>query len=276
MSFLAAYDAVLGKWPVAVEPVDVPSTYGTTHVNVCGPPDGQPLVLLHSGGATSTVWFNNVGPLGERHRIHAVDQLNDAGRSVPDGRPIRSRDDLMAWLDALLDGLGLETVRLCGHSYGGWLALGYALRAPHRVSRLALLDPTSCFAGLNLEYRLRAVPLFLPGPGADRMRAFLRWETGGAPLDPAWFELAALAADVRIPKVVLPRRPAAARLRELRVPTLVVVAGKTRSHDPVRVEANARRLLPDVTTAVLAAATHHTIPMLDAAELNGQLIRFLT
>src|SRR5947209_7960122 len=101
MDFSTAYDAVLAKWPVPVEPVEVGSAYGTTHVNVCGPPDATPLVLLHSGGATSTVWFDNVGDLARDHRVYAVDQINDAGRSVPGGRPVRSRDDLMAWLDAV-------------------------------------------------------------------------------------------------------------------------------------------------------------------------------
>ncbi|OLB65670.1 MAG: hypothetical protein AUI10_05680 [Actinobacteria bacterium 13_2_20CM_2_72_6] len=51
MDFLAAYDALLRRWPVPVEPVEVPSAYGTTRVNVCGPVDGEPLVLLHGGGA---------------------------------------------------------------------------------------------------------------------------------------------------------------------------------------------------------------------------------
>jgi pimeloyl-ACP methyl ester carboxylesterase len=266
VSFDTAYDAVLAKWPVRPEPVDVPSVFGTTHVNVCG--SGEPLVLLHSGGATSTVWFNNVGDLARRYRVHAVDQINDAGRSVNDGRPVRSPDDLTAWLDALLDGLGLSTVRLAGHSYGGWLALTYALHAPDRISHLALLDPTLCFAGMALTYRLHAVPLFLPGRRAGRMRRFLRWETGGAPLDPDWLELTALAAGQ---KIVMPHRPAPDRLRELRVPTLVLVAEKTRSHNPARVAGNARRLLPDVTIGLLRGATHHTIPTLDARELNRYL-----
>src|SRR4051794_2833828 len=179
MDFNQAYDVVLAKWPVPVEPVDVGSPYGTTRVNVCGRADGEPLVLLHGGGATSTVWFANVGDLSRTHRVYAVDQINDAGRSVAGGRPLRSGPDLMAWLDALLTGLGLDAVRLCGHSYGGWLALNYALHAPQRVTHLALLDPTLCFAGMRLSYRLHAIPLFLPGPRAAGMRAFLRWETGG-------------------------------------------------------------------------------------------------
>jgi pimeloyl-ACP methyl ester carboxylesterase len=275
MDFYEAYDAVLVKWPVPVEPVEVGSPYGTTHINVCGPPDGKPLILLHSGGATSMVWFNNVADLTQAHRVYAVDQINDAGRSVPADRPVRSRDDLMGWLDAVLMGLGLDAVRLCGHSYGGWLALTYALHAPGRVTHLALLDPTLCFAGMRLSYRLHAVPLFLPGPRAARMRAFLRWETGGATLDPDWLALTALAAEVRRSKIVMPRRPAPQQLRNLRVPTLVLVAEKTRSHDPARVAANARALLPQVVTDVLPGATHHTIPIGQAADINDQLTRFL-
>src|SRR5207253_1676045 len=138
------------------------------------------------------------GDLARTHRVYAVDLINDAGRSVPDGRPVRSREDLMGWLDAVCTGLGLATTALCGHSYGGWIVLSYALHAPARISRLALLDPT-----------------------------------------------------------------------------LVLVAEKTRAHDPARVAANAKALLPDVTTAVLPGATHHTIPMVDAARLNGALTRFL-
>jgi pimeloyl-ACP methyl ester carboxylesterase len=51
---------------------------------------------------------------------------------------------------------------LCGHSYGGWLALRYALHSPQRARRLALLDPAMCFTGTRLSYRLHAVP-FRPG-----------------------------------------------------------------------------------------------------------------
>src|SRR4051812_9928478 len=144
--YFAAYDAVLAQWPVTIDTVDVSSPYGTTRVNVCGPRDGEPLILLSGGGATSTVWFANVGELSRAHRVYAVDVIGQAGRSVSNGRAVDDLTGFMDWLDRLLGELNLDRASLCGHSYGGWLALNYALHAPQRVRRLALLDPTDCFA----------------------------------------------------------------------------------------------------------------------------------
>jgi pimeloyl-ACP methyl ester carboxylesterase len=267
-----SYDTVLRRWRIPVEPVVVPSEYGTTTVQVCGPEDGPPLVLLHGFGSTATVWYANAADLAGTHRLFAVDH---GGRSVFDGKPFATVDDLMTWLGGLLAGLGLDHAALCGHSYGAWLALSYALRSPRQVDRLALLDPTDCFAGLRLTYRLRAIPL-LAAPNARRLESFLRWETGGAELDPAW--LATSAAErgrPGKPRLVLPKRPAQARFTGFAVPTLVLIAGRSRAHDVGLVEANARRLLPGATVTVLPDATHHSIPMCDAGPLDRALLDFL-
>lgn len=273
MTFDESYRTVLAKWPVPHESIYVDTPLGATHVNACGPASAPSLVLLHGGGATSTVWFANVAPLAATHRVYAVDQINDAGRSSPLDK-IRSRDDLMTWLDGLLDGLGIDAVALCGHSYGGWLSLNYALERPSRVTHLALLDPTMCFAGMRLTYRLHAVPLFLPGPRAARLRAFLRWETGGADLDPDWLDL--MTADRPGSSIVMPSLPAPQQFRGLEVPTLVLVAENSRSHHPAKVAANARALLPNVIVEMLPGATHHTIPIGSAARINDRLVEFLT
>src|SRR3954468_708865 len=86
--YFAAYDAVLARWPVAIDAVDVSSPYGTTRVHICGPRDGEPLILLSGGGATSTVWFANVGELSRAHRVYAVDVIGQAGHSVSNGRAV--------------------------------------------------------------------------------------------------------------------------------------------------------------------------------------------
>ncbi|MFD0275685.1 alpha/beta fold hydrolase [Kitasatospora sp. NPDC127111] len=277
-AFLAAYDAVLARWPVPAEALTVRTPHGSTRVNACGPRDGRPLVLLHSGGATSTGWFANVGPLAAAgHRVLAVDLIGDPGRSVLDGTRLDGVSGLLGWLDAVLDGLGVSEADLCGHSYGGWIALEYALHAPARIRRLALLDPTQCFAGFRPGYLLRALPFLLPPRTARKARSFLDWETGGTGLDPAWRELFALGhAGFPATRPVTGPRPTPERLRALTAPTLVLLAGRSRTHDAGRVAGLARKALPDATVTVLPDAAHHNLPMAQAPEVNHHLTRFLT
>jgi pimeloyl-ACP methyl ester carboxylesterase len=275
-SFLAEYDAVLTGWPVTVEQIELRSRYGTTRINACGPPGRPPLVLLSGGGAPSAVWFANIGELSRTHRIYAIDALGDRGRSVYDGDPITGRADLMEWLDSCLDGLGVPRADICAHSYGGWIALRYALHAPQRAARLVLLDPTQCFSGQRLTYRLHAIPLFVrPGPGSRRR--FFIWETAGA-IDPTLLALLCLPFSAKSPRgarFVWPKRPADAELRALATPVLVLLAENGRQNDLRRLSANAHRLVPHVSTSVLPGATHHTMPAGPAAELNRHLTAFL-
>lgn len=275
-TFLRAYDTVLAKWPVRVETLDVASTYGVTRVLASGPPDAPPLVLLPSGGATATVWFANVATLAETHRVYAVDLLGDSGRSIHNGQPVRTVDDVMSWLDGVFDHCGLTSAALAGHSYGGWIALSYALRRPARVSRLALLDPTGCFSAMSPGYLVRGVPVMVGHSGAAMLR-LLRWETGGTQLDPDWVELVRLGTqDFPKSKVVLPRRPPPDELRALATPTLVLLAENSRTHDIARAGATARRLVPGGGVEVLPGATHHTLPHHEPAELNRRLTNFLS
>ncbi|WP_433221826.1 alpha/beta fold hydrolase [Microtetraspora malaysiensis] len=273
-AFRAAYDAVLARWPVQVEPIDLPSAYGTTRVNACGPADGPPLILLHGGGTTAATWFANVAELARRHRVYAVDRVGEPGRSIRGERPPRNVPDLLDWLDGVLDGLGIESAAVCGHSYGGWIALTYGLHAPERVRRLALLDPTQCFGGFRVGYLLRALPSLIQ-PTASRARAFLAWETDGAEADPAWLRLYGLAAEFPDVKVVTGKRPEPGLLRAFTTPTLVLLAGRSRAHIPRRVASAVARLLPHAETAVLPGLSHHAMPWHEAADLNTRVVDFL-
>ncbi|MFF3446330.1 alpha/beta fold hydrolase [Streptomyces sp. NPDC002667] len=272
--FLSAYDTVLRQWPVRIESVDVPTPYGTTRVHVSGPENGTPLLLLPGGGATSAVWFANIGALTATHRVYAPDLIGDIGRSVHDGAPLRGADDLTAWLDTLFDELHLDGAQVCGHSYGAWIALHHALRAPRRIGRLALLDPTNCFAGMRPGYLARALPMLLR-PTGERVRAFHRWETGGTPEHPAWQAFLDSTAGARRSKVVAARRPKPADLRACAVPVLVILAGRSRAHDVPRVAARVRGLMPTASVDVLPEASHHSLPTERPAELNRLLAQFL-
>ncbi|MFF4159360.1 alpha/beta fold hydrolase [Streptomyces sp. NPDC001678] len=269
-TFFAAYDALSARWPAGTATRTVPTPYGPTRVHTYGPPDAPPLVLLHGGGATGTAWFANAPALGTRHRVYAVDILGDVGRSERTGLPLRTSQDLMTWLDAVLDGLGLPTAALCGHSYGGWVAAAYALHAPRRVRHLALLDPTQVFGGYRPGYLLRALPMLLR-PTVRRVGAFLDWEAAGTGVDEDFKRLYVLGAALR-------RRPVVGRTLDptpLAMPVLVLFAGRSRVHDAEATADRARRLLPRARVEVLPGLGHHALPIAGAAAVDTIVLEFL-
>ncbi|GHD98031.1 alpha/beta fold hydrolase [Streptomyces alanosinicus] len=275
--FRVAYDKVLAKWPAEREALTVRTPFGATRVNACGPRDAPPLLLLPGGGgATSVSWYAQAAELARIRRVYAVDVIGAPGLSGPaaDRHP-RTVADLTRWLDALQDGLGAASTDLGGHSYGGWIALHHALRAPDRVRRLFLLDPTQCFAGFKTAYLLRALPMLLR-PAPRRVRAFLEWETGGVPPDPDWLALQEAAVDFPAAKPVTAPRPAPQALRALDRRVLLLVAANSRTHDPTEVAARAAALLPHVETAVLPDVSHHALPQSAPAALAHHVIDFLT
>ncbi|MFF7067512.1 alpha/beta fold hydrolase [Streptomyces pseudovenezuelae] len=276
-AFEAAYDQVMTRWPADREALRVRTPFGTTRVNACGPADAPPLVLLPGGGgATSASWYAQAAPLARTRRVLAVDLVGAPGHSAPatDRHP-RTVADLAAWLDALLDGLGVTRADFGGHSYGAWIALHYALRAPERMRRLFLLDPTQCFAGFKAAYLLHALPMLLR-PTPARVRAFLDWETGGAAtLDPDWLRLQEAAARFPAAGPVTGPRPAPDALRVLNAPVLLLVAANSRTHASYEVTAQAGELLPRAEIDVVPGVSHHALPQSAPPELARRLSEFL-
>lgn len=101
---------------------------------------GPPCLVMHGGlGFDHTMLHPWLDPLGEQMRLVYYDHRGN-GRS---GRPPSETltfEQLCSDADALRDYLGFEQVGVMGHSYGGFIALEYALRYPERLSHLILFD----------------------------------------------------------------------------------------------------------------------------------------
>jgi pimeloyl-ACP methyl ester carboxylesterase len=105
------------------------------------------------------MWSPNVDALSREYRTVAVDQIGEFGRSVC-AKPIRTLQDLLAWLDELIVALaGQERVSLIGMSYGGALAAQYALHAPERLDKVVLLAPGATILRPPVEFWLRLLVL---------------------------------------------------------------------------------------------------------------------
>ncbi|MGW1749905.1 alpha/beta fold hydrolase [Streptomyces sp. NPDC002092] len=237
---------------------------------------------------SAAAWYAQAADLARTHRVFAVDLPGCAGRGTEAGdRHPRTVADLVAWLDAVVDGLGLEETDLGGPSYGGWIALHHALHARARVRRLFLLDPTQCFTGYRPAYLLHALPLVLR-PSPRRVRALLEWETGGVALDPDGLRLQEAAAGFpSVAKPVTGPRPAPDALGGLDMPVLLLLAGNSRTHDTYGVAAKAVALLPREETVVVpdvslphsrlrsSGGTPIALPQSAPAGLGRRLTEFL-
>src|SRR5678816_2980991 len=100
---------------------------------------GDPLLLMHGGPGLDHVSLTPFRALADRHTVVFYDHRCN-GRSVGPAVTSMTWDNLTADADALREAFGFERWAVLGHSFGGHVALEYALRYPERVSRLVLLD----------------------------------------------------------------------------------------------------------------------------------------
>jgi pimeloyl-ACP methyl ester carboxylesterase len=143
--YFATYDAALKLWPIAYEESYVTTSYGQTHIISCGAKAASPLVLLHGGYASSTIWFPNIADLAENFHVLAIDTIGEPDKSVPT-RKNNTKSDLAAWLVSVLDELKIQRTKVVSLSRGGWLALNLAIHAPLRLEKIVLLSPAASFA----------------------------------------------------------------------------------------------------------------------------------
>jgi pimeloyl-ACP methyl ester carboxylesterase len=144
--FMAAYDRAFALWPQPYEEFDLETATTTTRVHAYRPQaGGAPIVLLMGAGFNASYWYLHVAALAQDGPVYAIDMPGDPNPSVARA-PLTSPDACAAWLDELLGQLGAGQpgdgpAHLVGLSYGGWVAMNQAIRAPARVASLTLLDP---------------------------------------------------------------------------------------------------------------------------------------
>jgi pimeloyl-ACP methyl ester carboxylesterase len=232
--------------------------------------EGTSVVLLHGAGTCSLMWAPLIAHLTGR-AVVAVDGVGEPGRSVQTSA-LRDADDLSAWLGTTLAGLDVDRAHLVGASYGGYLAVGHALRAPERVASLTLAEPVldplargfwtyglKVGAALALpgswrDRRLRALRMGILAEGRDRRRFALLGQTR--------FRRRGLPAPVPVPDSDLAR---------LVPPLLVGLGAESPIHDAAALAERVRAARPDATVVVFDEAGH-TLPV-DAADRLAPVLR---
>lgn len=100
---------------------------------------GEDVVLIHGLAANHAFWHVGVLlPLASRYRVTVYDLRGHGHSGMPASgyTPVDMTDDL----DVLLSHLDIAEAHLIGHSFGGIVALQYALRHGERVKSLTIVD----------------------------------------------------------------------------------------------------------------------------------------
>lgn len=100
---------------------------------------GYPLLLMHGGPGLDHTSLLPLEPLADRFTLIFYDQRCN-GRSEGADVTTMTWENLTADAEALRQRLGYEQWAVLGHSFGGNVALEYALRYPQIISRLILMN----------------------------------------------------------------------------------------------------------------------------------------
>jgi pimeloyl-ACP methyl ester carboxylesterase len=160
----------------------------TIHVADAGPADGPVVMLVHGFPENWWEWHHLIGPLAaDGYRVLCPDLRGAGWSSAPRSR--YTKDEMAEDLAGVLDHLGIDTVRLVAHDWGGPVAFIMMLRHPSRVTGFMGVNTSAPWVTRDLSSARNAwrfwyqIPMSLPviGPRVigDPKGRYLRTLAGG-------------------------------------------------------------------------------------------------
>jgi len=249
----------------------------TAHVLEAG--RGEPVVLLHGGGAFACQFASLMSPLEKEFRILAADRPGCGLTDKFDYRETVIREHAVGFVGSLLDALDLPKATLVGHSMGGLWAMQFALAKPDRVTKLVLIgEPagsprvppnppppwpeTATFESIRTVYATRLVVDARSVPDELVEVALASRRLPGARV--SWNTL--IEKFLKDKKGAWHLRP---ELKNLRTPTLYIWGDKDQLGPPSLGEEMAK-LAPNARCEVLRDAGHN--PWLDHPDGCSRLV----
>ena len=239
---------------------------------------GEAVVFLHGAFMDRSSWDQQFAAFAGQFRVVRYD-IRPFGESSRPDQPYSVPDDLLR----LLEHLGIARAHLVGHSFGGAVAVDFALLHPSRVASLILASASPNGFMPPDDERKRTAGIFAAVKDGDDaiIRAWLQHPMWGASQRrPAVIK--AVEASTRrslgafrmtfAPYVSL-SPPALGRLGEIRVPTLVVVGDQDTPGNRQASDVLAKQI-PGAALRVIAGADH-ALPLGWAEEFNAAALGFM-
>lgn len=271
---MKAYNNTLQLWKVPVESIYISTSFGLTHVLVAGSEDAEPLVLLHGFGFSSTEWLENIEALSGCYRVYAIDFPGDINKSSSI-RPITNKADCAAWFTEMLDGLNVDKVHVCGHSYGGFIALVLATRLSSRIRKVIAISPGASLQPQSKGFFIRCL---LAGmmPTTKRINKLMDYMTGKENvINQTLKDQFIVGMQNALPRTKLfVSYINDDELGQITVPVLLLIGDQDIQYDAEQAVNRARKLIHGIEAKVIPHAGHG-LPLEKPEIVNALVLDFL-
>lgn len=241
------------------------------HIKATG--NARPIIFINSLGTDFRIWDEIVSALDGEMPLLVYDKR---GHGLSDIGDIRSIDDHVDDLSALIDHFGLSKVVLCGLSVGGLIAQGFYRRRPDIVEAMILCD-TAHKIGTTESWNTRIATVESKGIQAIADGVLKVWFTPAfhaarlAELDGYWNMMTRQALAGYIGTCAAVRdADFTDSARRIAVPTLCIAGDQDGSTPPDLVRSLAE-LIPGSRFEIIRDAGH--IPCVEQPEALIALIR---
>lgn len=253
--------------------------------------DDAPVLIAHHGApglgsrAEPRATFQ---PFSDTFRVIVFDAR---GSGVSEGKPPFTHEQWVADVDALREWAGVESFVMAGGSYGGFIAMEYAIRYPERVRALVLRDTSADRENEKAaeQNALNSTRVAIDRAKLDRINNGTVWSDED--LRDCWREILPLYDHVYDPAAVeakvkatfyryethnfafavnQPNYDIKPLLHKVTCPTLVTV-GRSDWITPVESSETIASLIPDARLVVFEKSGHS--PQIEEADLWRRTVR---
>jgi pimeloyl-ACP methyl ester carboxylesterase len=244
---------------------------------------GEAVLFIHAGIADSRMWDEQISVFAPRYQTIRYD-IRGFGQSQIPAAPFAQQADPAA----LLRAFNIEKAHVIGNSFGGKIAIDFALTYPEMVASLVLVAPSVGGDTPSPEVRqfweeeeallqqgdLKAaselnVHMWVDGPrrSPDQVNARVRQRV---------YDMQYQAFTVPEPEGsedIALQPPAITRLAEIHVPTLIIV-GDYDFADKLELAQHLSEQIPNAQLVTIPDAAH-VVSMEQPAQFNQQVLAFL-
>ncbi len=270
-AYIQAYEKSMSLWTVPYKTEFVKTRFGDTYVIECGPDEGEPVILISGSAESSAYWFSTVSEISKKYKVFAIDKIGDLGRCIT-GRFPENRNDYSDWLLDVLNELSIKKANIIGHSYGGWISLGFSINHPERINKTILLSPagSTCKPSGKFMWLGFKATLF---PSRKNVKKFHKWLHLKEELIS---EQAVIGFQNWRHKMVAPSIFSDVELKQLSLPVLLLIGKEdsTSSCTPFDILNKMKNSIPEFEGEIIPDVGHN-FPLERPEVVNDKILNFL-